>query len=357
MVSVNFGSGQFSHSEIGFPKGNSPEEFLQNMHAFIEEAAAKIANPAPWPAFSPADLRELAAFQEAVLIEQRVRQGDRTISALADTLRRDIWDRLRAGQGLAAIGDISIASMSARALPKVAEAFCSSQKAASASPTVSEIEIRICEETPGYEAAAAFLSILAYPEDLEARKRFRDAYCQHAIRGLARDPAWANSRQSLRPQCLLEAEDRARTAYKRGMKLINSERLVAARMLAPKLRLVADIAASKPLGHYPARTNRKFLCEVAAELKTHTGDNTKLNEYNFIHRKWSSSRSVLHLAIAIAGDSTQYRPIDDADPHSIYDERDAIVALAERSEKTRRIIAGAAGLDPDSLIRVRVKRY
>jgi hypothetical protein len=32
-------------SDVGFPKGDSPEEFLANMLAFLENAAAKIANP------------------------------------------------------------------------------------------------------------------------------------------------------------------------------------------------------------------------------------------------------------------------------------------------------------------------
>ena len=45
--------GEIPCSDVGFPKGNSPEEFLANMLAFLETAAAKIANPPPWPDFSP----------------------------------------------------------------------------------------------------------------------------------------------------------------------------------------------------------------------------------------------------------------------------------------------------------------
>ncbi|MBR0990744.1 hypothetical protein JQ580_08465 [Bradyrhizobium japonicum] len=94
---------QFPPSEVGFPKGDSPEEFFANMMAFLNEAAAKLERPAPPPVFSPAAMRDLAAIQEAVAIEQEVKKGDAghpTVTARADLLRKDVWDRWRAGEGL-----------------------------------------------------------------------------------------------------------------------------------------------------------------------------------------------------------------------------------------------------------------
>jgi hypothetical protein len=44
-----------------------------------------------------------AIFQETVLIEQELKKGDAnhpTVTARADLLRKDIWDRWRAGEGL-----------------------------------------------------------------------------------------------------------------------------------------------------------------------------------------------------------------------------------------------------------------
>jgi len=35
----------FPCSDVGFPKGNCPEEFLANMLALLEDAAAKVGNP------------------------------------------------------------------------------------------------------------------------------------------------------------------------------------------------------------------------------------------------------------------------------------------------------------------------
>jgi hypothetical protein len=94
---------EFAHSEVGFPKGDSPEEFLANMMTFLKGAAAKLDKPAPSPLFPPAAMRDLAAIQEAVLVEQEVRKGDAghpAVAARADLLRNDIWDRWRAGEGL-----------------------------------------------------------------------------------------------------------------------------------------------------------------------------------------------------------------------------------------------------------------
>ena len=87
-------------SDVGFPKGDSPEEFLANMLAFLENAAAKITNPPPWPDFSPDVLRDIALIQEAVLIEKEVSKGESgnpTVVARADLLRQDVWNRWRAG--------------------------------------------------------------------------------------------------------------------------------------------------------------------------------------------------------------------------------------------------------------------
>lgn len=100
--------GEIPCSDVGFPKGNSPEEFLANMLAFLEAAAAKIANPPPWPDFSPDALRDIASIQEAVLIEKEVSKGyagNPTVVARADLLREDVWNRWRAGAGIAPGGE------------------------------------------------------------------------------------------------------------------------------------------------------------------------------------------------------------------------------------------------------------
>jgi hypothetical protein len=94
---------EFPHSDVGFPKEDSPEDFLANMEAFLKEGAARLEGPSPLPVFSPSVMRDLAAIQEAIAIEQEVKKGAAghpTVTARADLLRKDIWDRWRAGEGL-----------------------------------------------------------------------------------------------------------------------------------------------------------------------------------------------------------------------------------------------------------------
>jgi hypothetical protein len=87
---------------VGFPLGSTPDESFANMMAYLRDAAAKLDQPPPLPSFEPANLRNIATFREAVVIEQEVRKGpagNPTVVGRADLLRRDVWDRWRAGQG------------------------------------------------------------------------------------------------------------------------------------------------------------------------------------------------------------------------------------------------------------------
>lgn len=89
-----------------YSDGNTPDEALPSMMEFIREAAEKIARPPAPPPFEPKVLRDIAAIQEAVGIEKEVRKGadgNSTVVSRADLLRRDVWDRWRAGQGLAPV--------------------------------------------------------------------------------------------------------------------------------------------------------------------------------------------------------------------------------------------------------------
>jgi hypothetical protein len=82
VVSATHIGGEIPCSDVGLPKGNSPEEFQASTLAFLEAAAAKIANPPPWPDFSPDALRDNASIQEAVLIEKRSARVEQGIQRL-----------------------------------------------------------------------------------------------------------------------------------------------------------------------------------------------------------------------------------------------------------------------------------
>jgi hypothetical protein len=86
---------------VGFPRGNSPEEFRANMLAFFKEAQAKISKPVVDRAM-PSELRFRAAFHECMLLTQELKKGDHAnplIVSRVDMLQQDIWDRWAAGEG------------------------------------------------------------------------------------------------------------------------------------------------------------------------------------------------------------------------------------------------------------------
>jgi hypothetical protein len=100
------GSGEDQAELAGarFLLGDTPEVFLDKIKATLENFATKLVKPAVLPT-SPAALRGIAAFQEAVSIEQEVRKGAAghpTVVGRAEMLRNDVWNRWRAGGGLGA---------------------------------------------------------------------------------------------------------------------------------------------------------------------------------------------------------------------------------------------------------------
>lgn len=73
------------------------------MLAHLREAVARLQNPL-FEKTTPAILRWRAAFQESVRVVQEVRKGEvgnPTVIARADLLQQDIWNRWRAGEGIA----------------------------------------------------------------------------------------------------------------------------------------------------------------------------------------------------------------------------------------------------------------
>lgn len=92
--------------EIGFEPGASHEEFMANMLAHLREAAARLEN-APPSRPTPSDRRTQAAFQEILSIEGEIKKGEAgnaLVIERADLLRNDVWDRWRAGEGIARAG-------------------------------------------------------------------------------------------------------------------------------------------------------------------------------------------------------------------------------------------------------------
>jgi len=160
-----------------------------------------------------------------------------------------------------------------------------------------------------YEAAAQFFAVLAYPDEKKARARFERAICFKAIERMCNDLNWANSHQTLRPSDLLQNRKSAEQEYKRGMRQIKQERLIAAKMAAPtdcSVVAIANGSESKGAGGAKARefgylapTSVDWLADISMDLDRLRGRESNLNKANIAHRCWQPSKRVLHLCLAL----------------------------------------------------------
>ena len=90
-----------------FRRGTARRNFSRTCSPFWKTRLPKLAIPPSWPEFSPEVMRDIASIQEAVLIEKegsKGKAGNPTVVARANLLREDVWNRWRAGQGLAPAG-------------------------------------------------------------------------------------------------------------------------------------------------------------------------------------------------------------------------------------------------------------
>jgi hypothetical protein len=80
------------------------EEWIAGMHDMLAAGLARLQNPPPFHP-TPSDRRTQAALQEILSIEGEIKKGpagNPLVAERADLLRKDVWDRWRAGEGIAA---------------------------------------------------------------------------------------------------------------------------------------------------------------------------------------------------------------------------------------------------------------
>jgi len=139
--------------ELGFPPGESHEEFLANLLAFLRNAAALIDGPPP-----PDDAKTLRAFavwQQTIDLEREVRKGSAGNSLVRDhagVLLEEIWRRWRAGEGIAEPPE-------AERVEGAQSSFAGASSAASAPSDHSTVPIAVAAAAPPIVAAASQPSV------------------------------------------------------------------------------------------------------------------------------------------------------------------------------------------------------
>jgi hypothetical protein len=212
------------------------------------------------------------------------------------------------------------------------------------------VTIAVSELYP-YESAAMLFAVLAYPEDKSDRGRFADALCNSLLRHFATDPAWADELQNTRPRHWMVDAETADMRCKHGMKIINEERLIAAKMASQTWAA----AIPRPDLEKPARpTSRAMLTAVSIDLDERRGTVTDgYNKGNLVDRHWSTSKPVLHLCLGM------HRVIHE----TATDQRTCTIGdFYYNRELTRAVITSAApvfklaeqrfGIAPDEMVEV-----
>lgn len=161
----------------------------------------------------------------------------------------------------------------------------------------------------GYEAGALFLAVLAYPEDKNARKRFERATYFKIVEHLAKNNTWKNSNQTLRPDYLLQDRKLVEKEYKRGIRIIRQERMIAAQIAAPMdCYLVALVNGRGSIGSggqladengYPRPISETSMVQASIAWDEIRKKNTNMNDGNIKTRCWKPSKPVLHLCLAL----------------------------------------------------------
>ena len=160
--------------------------------------------------------------------------------------------------------------------------------------------VAIAARAPDYEYAAQVYEVLAYPDDHRQRERFGDAFCYIQIREAARSiPGWAQIAK-VRAALVLQDPSAAEKSYGEGLRIISNERLIAAKQAAQTIGKADGILETAV-----APTSNEAVMEVSIDLDARPrrgkakGKSSEGNRANIVSRRWSPSRPVLHLALAL----------------------------------------------------------
>jgi hypothetical protein len=167
------------------------------------------------------------------------------------------------------------------------------------------VTIELSQLAP-YEAAAQLFAVIAYPESQEDRVRFSDAICGWMLGQFAEDAEWASTPQTTLPRYWKALVSGPDVELRKGFRAINRERLIAAKMAAPRFEEFRQFALEgREPGQAPRPTSTKVTDEVSKDLMQprRSAERGRKGEVvaseNIVRRAWVPSRPVLHLCLAL----------------------------------------------------------
>jgi hypothetical protein len=155
------------------------------------------------------------------------------------------------------------------------------------------------------EPAAAFISTIAYPLEMEDRARFRYALCRWAIDTRSKkDPEWATSPQMLKPRAFLYLNAEWPQIVERGFKKV-SERLAATQFIVLP-HYIALHTGTKPKSVIPGfEPNSKDMSRFCVSISHgRKGKDVDANPVdgdpgNFSKRQWKPTLVVAHAVLGL----------------------------------------------------------
>lgn len=211
------------------------------------------------------------------------------------------------------------------------------------------------DDLPSYESAARLFAVLAYPDDKKRRQLFEDALCNKFIREFSKNPEWSSTTQAIRPRHALMDAGQADSQLKRGVRIINDERLIAAKMGAPAFAEVVQRVTGivHPGLKAAGPTSDDAWTAVAADLDQRRKHKSDGNKGNVISRAWSPSRPVIHLCLALHG--VIHRAGVGASVLGLGDflfDRGLVAEVVNAATPAFEVVQHAFGIRPDDLIEV-----
>jgi hypothetical protein len=170
------------------------------------------------------------------------------------------------------------------------------------------VTIKLSKLAP-YEAAARLLAVITYPDSASECEHYADATVIWFLRERAlADHEWARVPFPIEPR-LLTVNDVDGT-FKRGLRILNRQRLIAAKQAAPKLDWFWQFATTgqKPQWDTVDPTGEAMIDALSVDLKQPKRRETRgrkavkgvVEKSNVIRLAWTpTSKSVLHLCWAL----------------------------------------------------------
>ena len=156
--------------------------------------------------------------------------------------------------------------------------------------------------------SAEFIAILAYPESAVSRDAFAGAMLCKVFDD---EQPWEGEIdcECVRLACLMQDRDKVETTIKKGVRIIDEQRIEAAYAAWPRwIELLREASDREPIDSVPTHASQAMIEALSAHIiekrsRRRRGDGQSdhggVGTANILDRHWKPSLPVLHMALAL----------------------------------------------------------